>query len=338
MRPCQEFTHGRTKDDTMTGKGLALIAVGGNSLITDNARVSVENQYEAIQKTVRHVADVIEAGRQVVFTHGNGPQVGFIMRRSEIARKVAGMHPVPMASCVADTQGAIGWQIQQALTNELMRRTVSAKNRDKAVTVVTQVLVDPADPAFSDPNKFVGEFFHDADLPTLKKDFPHWVIKQDADRGWRRVVPSPKPQAIVELDAIRSLLNDGFNVVAVGGGGIPVVMDDKGELHGVAAVVDKDLASRLLATELKAELFVISTAVKQVSINFGKPGRQDLGTVTAGEMRGYDAQGHFPAGSMQPKVHAALDFLDKGGREVVITTPDNLKDALMHNGGTHIVP
>ena len=322
----------------MDGKGLVLIAVGGNSLITDSKRISVENQYKAIQKTVRHVADVIESGRQVVVTHGNGPQVGFIMRRSEIARKVAGMHPVPMASCVADTQGAIGWQIQQALVNELAHRKVNAKNRDKAVTVVTQVLVDAADPAFASPDKFIGEFFHDEDLPTLKKDFPHWIIKQDANRGWRRVVPSPQPRAIVELDVIRSLLRDGFNVVAAGGGGIPVIKDGKGELQGVAAVVDKDLASRLLATELAAELFVISTAVKRVCINFGKPDQQDLGTVTAAQMRAYDEQGHFQAGSMQPKVHAALDFLGKGGQEVVITTPENLKHALTDNSGTHIVP
>ena len=321
----------------MNAPGLAVIAVGGNSLITDNKRISVENQYKAIQKTVRHIADVIESGRQVVVTHGNGPQVGFIMRRSEIARKVAGMHPVPMASCVADTQGAIGWQIQQALFNELMRRNVKEKNHGKAISVVTQVLVDKDDPAFANPSKFVGEFFQDEDLPTLKKEFPHWVIKQDSGRGWRRVVPSPKPVEIVELDAIRSLLKDGFNVVAVGGGGIPVIADSVGELHSVAAVVDKDLASRLLATELGAELFVISTAVKKVSVNFGKPDQKDLGRVTASDMRAYDAGGHFPAGSMRPKVLAAIEFLDNGGKEAIITSPENLKKALLSGAGTHIV-
>ncbi|MDR1489281.1 MAG: carbamate kinase [Desulfovibrio sp.] len=322
----------------MKSSGLVVIAVGGNSLITDSKRVSVENQYKAIQKTVRHIADVIESGRQVVVTHGNGPQVGFILRRSEIARKVAGMHPVPMASCVADTQGAIGWQIQQALANELMRRKVTGANRDKAVSVVTQVLVDKDDPAFANPTKFIGEFFQDEDMPTLKKEFPHWVIKQDSGRGWRRVVPSPVPKAIVEFDAICALLNGGFNVVAVGGGGITVITDDDGELHGVAAVVDKDPASRLLATELNADLFVISTAVKTVSVNYGKPDQKDLGLVTAAEMRAYDAEGHFPAGSMRPKVHAALDFLDNGGKEVVITSPENLKKALLTGAGTHIVP
>ncbi|MDR2056660.1 MAG: carbamate kinase [Desulfovibrio sp.] len=322
----------------MKSSGLAVIAIGGNSLITDSRRVSVENQYKAIQKTVRHIADVIESGRQVVVTHGNGPQVGFILRRSEIARKVAGMHPVPLASCVADTQSAIGWQIQQALANELKLRKVKEQNRGKAVTVVTQVLVDSDDPAFAAPSKFIGEFFTDEDLPTLKKDFPHWVIKQDSSRGWRRVVPSPKPQAIIELDAIRSLLANGFNVVAVGGGGIPVIADAKGELRGIAAVVDKDFASRLLAVDLKADLFVISTAVEAVCINFGQPDQKILGRVSAAEMRGHYAEGQFPAGSMGPKVKAALEFLESGGGEVVITCPQNLKNAIGSNGGTHIVP
>jgi carbamate kinase len=317
--------------------GLTVIAVGGNSLISAKA-ITVAHQYKAIQKTVRHVADVIESGHQGVSTHGNGPQVGFIMRRAEIARQAAGMHPVPMPSCVADTQGALGWQIQQAMDNELKRRKVTVKNRDKAVTVVTQVLVDADDPAFADPGKFVGEFYRDADLPTLNKDYPHWVFKQDANRGWRRVVPSPAPKAIVELDSIRALLREGFNVIAVGGGGIPVILDDKGELQGIAAVVDKDLASRLLATELQADLFVISTAVERICLNFGKPDQEALGTISAAQARAYDAQGHFAAGSMQPKVHAALEFLDKGGREVVITTPENLKKALAGKGGTHIVP
>lgn len=322
----------------VSASGLVIIAVGGNSLITDNKRVSVENQYKAIQQTVQHIADVIESGRQVVVTHGNGPQVGFIMRRSEIARKVAGMHPVPMASCVADTQGAIGWQIQQALANELKLRKVKGKNHGNAVTVVTQVLVDSQDPAFDDPSKYIGEFFTEEDLPTLAQEFPHWVIKKDSNRGWRRVVPSPEPREIVEIDAIRALLASGFNVVAVGGGGIPVIADEHGELHGVAAVVDKDFATRLLAAELNADLLVISTGVETVCINFGNPDQKELGRVTAAELRKYYDDGQFPAGSMGPKVQAALEFLDAGGKEVVITCPENLKNALDAGGGTHIVP
>jgi carbamate kinase len=260
------------------------------------------------------------------------------MRRSEIARKVAGMHPVPMASCVADTQGAIGWQIQQALANELKLRNVKGENRGKALTVVTQVLVDKDDPAFAEPTKFIGEFFKEEDLPILKKEFPHWLIKQDSRRGWRRVVPSPEPKKIVELEAIRVLLANGFNVVAVGGGGIPVIADEHGELHGIAAVVDKDFASRLLAVDLKVDLLVISTGVEKVCINFGKPDQKDVDRVTAAELRAYHAQGQFPAGSMGPKVEAALEFLKAGGKEVVITCPENLKNALDSGGGTHIVP
>ena len=321
----------------MSKPSLVVIAVGGNSLISAKEKVSVEDQYRAIQETVRHIADVIESGHQVVVTHGNGPQVGFIMRRSEIARKVAGMHPVPMASCVADTQGAIGWQIQQALANELLRRKVSGCNRDKAVSVVTQVLVDRKDPAFDEPTKFIGEFFDEKDLETLRVEFPHWVFRQDSGRGWRRVVPSPQPEAIVELEAIQSLLHSGFNVVAVGGGGVPVIRDEKGELHGVAAVIDKDFASRLLAAELGADMFVVSTGVEKVCVNFGKPDQKELDRVTAAEIRAYYDEGQFPAGSMGPKVKAALEFLDAGGREVVITCPENLKNALAHNGGTHIV-
>lgn len=338
MRPCPVYGLSIQKDKAMSTPGLVVIAVGGNSLITDSKRISVENQYKAIQETVQHIADVIESGRQVVVTHGNGPQVGFIMRRSELARKVAGMHPVPMASCVADTQGAIGWQIQQALVNELKLRNVKAENHGKALTVVTQVLVDKDDPAFAEPTKFIGEFFQEEDLPALKKEFPHWVIKQDSGRGWRRVVPSPEPKKIVELEAIRVLLANGFNVVAVGGGGIPVIADARGELQGVAAVVDKDFATRLLAVDLKADLLVISTGVEKVCVNFGKPDQKELGRVSAAEIREHYGQGQFPAGSMGPKVKAALEFLEAGGKEVVITRPENLKNALDNGGGTHVVP
>jgi carbamate kinase len=285
---------------------------------------------------VRHIADVIESGHQVVITHGNGPQVGFIMRRSELARKVAGMPTVPLASCVADTQGAIGWQIQQALANELMHRTISGHNRDKVVSVVTQVLVDKNDPAMNDPTKFIGEFFDEKDLVTLREEFPHWVFKQDSGRGWRQVVPSPRPREIVELPAIRSLLDSGFNVVAAGGGGVPVIRDEKGELQGIAAVIDKDFASRLLAVELGAALFVISAGVEKVFVNFGQPGQKALGLVSAAEISDYYDQGQFPAGSMGPKIKAALEFLEAGGRKVVITSPENLKNALTQGGGTHI--
>ena len=314
-------------------KNLAVIAIGGNSLISEKNKKSVEDQYDAICKTVAHIADVIESGRQVVITHGNGPQVGFIMLRSEIARKNSGMHPVPLVSCVADTQGAIGWQIQQALTNELRGR----KNNGKVVSLVTQVRVDAGDPGFKAPDKYVGEFYDEAEVPALKAQNPEWALKQDSNRGWRRVVPSPAPQEIVELDAIRALLAGGFNLVTVGGGGIPVVANQTGDLRGVDAVIDKDLASRLLANELRAGLLVISTGVEKVCIDFGTPNQKALDTVTAAELRAYYDQGQFPAGSMGPKVKAALDFLENGGERVIITSPEYLKAAINNQGGTHIV-
>lgn len=313
-------------------KALTVIAIGGNSLISDKNKKQVEDQYKAICSTVRHIADCIESGHQVVITHGNGPQVGFIMLRSELARKQAGMHPVPLVSCVADTQGAIGWQIQQALGNELRAR----KNPGRVVSLITQVRVDRDDPGFTAPDKYVGEFYEASEVPYLQQQNPEWVLKEDADRGWRRVAPSPVPREIIELDAIHALLDAGFNLVTAGGGGIPVVRNSAGDLEGVDAVIDKDLASCLLANELKADLLVISTGVEKVCIDYGKPGQKALDTVTARELRAYYEQGQFPAGSMGPKVRAALDFLENGGREVVITSPECLKKALNKQGGTRV--
>ncbi|MFQ9491008.1 MAG: carbamate kinase [Bilophila wadsworthia] len=245
---------------------LAVIAIGGNSLIKHRDKQSVEDQYCAVRDD-EHIADVIQQGWQVLITHGNGPQVGFIMLRSEIARAVAGMHIVPLVSCVADTQGAIGYQIQQSLDNVLKRRGLTDKT-GRTVSLVTQVRVDIADPGFSDPDKFVGEFYAEDQLAELHQQHPDWILKPDANRGWRRVVPSPKPCEIIELDAIKNLLDSGFNVVAVGGGGIPVVRMPEG-LFGVDAVIDKDLASSLLATQLGADMLAISTGVESVALNYG---------------------------------------------------------------------
>ncbi len=313
---------------------LAVIAIGGNSLIKHRDKQSVEDQYLALCETMEHIADVIERGWQVLITHGNGPQVGFIMLRSEIARSVAGMHIVPLVSCVADTQGAIGYQIQQSLDNVLRRRGLAEKS-GKTVTVVTQVRVDIADPGFSDPDKFVGEFYNAEQIPELRQQHPDWVLRPDANRGWRRVVPSPAPIEIIELEAIKNLLEAGFNVVAVGGGGIPVVRMPEG-LFGVDAVIDKDLASSLLATQLGAELLAISTGVEHVSLNYGTPMQTPLHSVPVAEMERYLAEGHFPAGSMGPKIRAAVDFIRNGGSEVVITSPEFLNAALAAGAGTHI--
>lgn len=313
---------------------LAVIAIGGNSLIKHRDKQSVEDQYLALCETMEHIADVIEQGWQVLITHGNGPQVGFIMLRSEIARSVAGLHIVPLVSCVADTQGAIGYQIQQALDNVLRRRGLAEK-AGRTVSLVTQVRVDIADPGFTDPDKFVGEFYAEDQIPGLREQHPNWILKPDADRGWRRVVPSPKPCEIIELDAVRSLLGAGFNVVAVGGGGIPVVRMPEG-LFGVDAVIDKDLASSLLANQLGADLLAISTGVRNVALNYGTPMQRPLHGVPVSEMERYLAEGHFPAGSMGPKIRAAVDFIRNGGTEVIITSPEFLNAALTQGVGTHI--
>lgn len=312
---------------------LAVIAIGGNSLIKRREQQSVDDQYAALCETMAHVADMIAMGWRVLITHGNGPQVGFIMLRSEIARAATGLHPVPLVSCVADTQGAIGYQIQQALGNELARRGLPGQT----ITLVTQVLVDANDEAMRKPTKFIGEFYTSDQLDELAEQHPDWMLKADGQRGWRRVVPSPKPLDIIEVDAVRHLLNAGFHVCAAGGGGIPVMRNAQNDLVGVDAVIDKDLASSLLATTLGAELLVISTAVEQVALNYGQENQRLLSVVPAAEMEGYYRQGHFPEGSMGPKIRAALDFIHRGGKEVIITNPEHLEEALTQGKGTRVV-
>ncbi len=310
---------------------LVVIAVGGNSLIKDSSHMSVLDQYRAAGETSTHIADIVRQGYRVVITHGNGPQVGFILLRSELAKDV--LHQVPLDSCVADTQGAIGYQISQTLLNEFTRR-----NMVKPVaTVVTQVVVDRDDPAFKNPSKPIGPFYSEEDARE-HAEAEGWSIREDAGRGWRRVVASPEPRRIVELEAISALLEKDVIVVAVGGGGVPVVETEDGSLLGVPAVIDKDKASCLLATKLGAELFIISTAVDKVALNFGKPDQTFIDTMTVAEAREYMAQGHFAPGSMKPKIQAAIDFLEGGGKRVIITQPHLLEKALAGETGTHIVP
>ena len=312
---------------------LIFVAIGGNSLIKSKELKRVEDQHQAIKETVHHFADLIENGYQLVISHGNGPQVGFIMRRSEVARRVTGLHPVPLINVVADTQGSIGYQIQQSLNNDLARRSV----KGQCVTVVTQVVVDRSDPGFDKPYKPVGEFFDDEQIGAIRQDNPDWTLVQDAGRGWRRVVPSPEPREVVEKEVVVSLLRDGYHVVTVGGGGIPVVKTDSG-LEGIDAVIDKDLASSLLANQLDVGLFIISTEVEEVALNFGKPNQRPINKMTVREAEGYVREGHFAPGSMLPKIEAALRFLRGGGREVIITSPECLEEAVLKGKGTHIVP
>jgi carbamate kinase len=313
-----------------TKKKLAILAVGGNSLILDESHKSVEDQYAAVEETCRHIAGLVKAGYRVVVTHGNGPQVGFILRRSELA--AAELHQVPLDSCGADTQGAIGYQVQRAMYNEMKDWPESPV----VATVVTQVLVDRNDPSFKKPSKPIGSFM-DEKTATEHRQKDHWDIVEDAGRGFRRVVASPKPVRIVELEAIRRLLENDIVVVAVGGGGIPVIEDQKGHLQGAAAVIDKDLATSLLAKELKADLLIISTAIEKVCLNFRKPDQKDIDRMTLAEAKRYLAEGHFAPGSMKPKIEAIIEFLESGGTQALITDPQHLVAALEGKSGTWIV-
>ncbi len=316
-------------------KKLAVVAIGGNSLIKDEKHKTVEDQYQAAKETTFHIADMIEAGWDVAIGHGNGPQVGFILRRSEIAAKVEGMHEVPLDVCGADSQGAIGYALQQTLQNELYRRGI----KKNVATVVTQVLVDKNDKAFQHPTKPIGSFMEEADAKRREKEMD-WNVVEDAGRGWRRVVASPLPKEVVELESVKTLLDSGVVVITVGGGGIPVIDKGEGEYVGTAAVIDKDYASSLLAREINADLFVISTAVEKVALNFGKPEQKWLDEMTLAEARQYLAEGtHFAKGSMAPKIQAIIWFLDANPNgKALITNPDNIGRALKGETGTWIVP
>lgn len=317
----------------MTKQKLAVIAIGGNSLIKDKRHQTVEDQYRAAKETCIHIADMIAQGWNVAIGHGNGPQVGFILRRSEIAAKVAGMHELPLDVCGADSQGAIGYALQQNLANEFRRRGMPKQ----AATVVTQVRVDRDDPAFQNPSKPIGGFMEEAEAQERAAQ-EGWTVVEDAGRGWRRVVPSPLPREIVELDAVKRLLEAGIITITVGGGGIPVVRNDAGDLEGVAAVIDKDYASSLLARSIHADLFLISTAVEKVYLNFNTPDQQAVDTMTVSEAKQYMAEGHFAKGSMLPKIQAIIWFLEAGGREALITNPENIARALAGETGTRILP
>jgi carbamate kinase len=315
-------------------KKVAVVAIGGNSLIKDEKHKSVEDQYQAAKETTFHIADMIEAGWDVAIGHGNGPQVGFILRRSEIAAKVEGMHEIPLDVCGADSQGAIGYALQQTLQNELFHRKIK-----KAVaTVVTQVLVDKNDPAFKNPTKPIGSFMDEAEAKRRQKELG-WSVVEDSGRGWRRVVASPLPKEVVELESVETLIKSGTVVVTVGGGGIPVIDTGDGEYAGTAAVIDKDFASSLLARLIKADLLLISTAVEKVALNFGKPDQKWIDRMSLAEAKKYLAEGtHFAKGSMAPKIQAIIWFLEAGGKQALITNPENIGRALKGETGTWIMP
>lgn len=315
-------------------KRVAVIAIGGNSLIKDKQHQTVEDQYQAAKETAAHIARMIKEGWDVAISHGNGPQVGFILRRSEIAAQVEGLHEIPLDVCGADSQGAIGYALQQNLYN-YFREMAIAKD---VATVITQVEVSPDDPAFKSPGKPIGGFMSEEEARRRREE-DGWDVVEDAGRGWRRVVASPQPVRIVEEGSIKSLIANGVVTITVGGGGIPVVADECGFLRGVPAVIDKDLASALLGQTIGADLLIISTAVEKVALNFGQPAQQWLDHMSLAQAKLYLREGlHFAKGSMAPKVQAVVNFLEGGGKRAIITNPENIRRALKGETGTHVTP
>ena len=309
---------------------LAVLAIGGNSLIKDKDHIALHWQYQAVRETSKYIAELIAEGMGIVITHGNGPQVGFIYRRGELARHELPL--IPLDICGADTQGAIGYMIQKALLNEFRERGITKK----VTTVVTQAVVDRDDPSFKHPSKPIGTFMTEKEALANQKEFG-WQVAEDAGRGFRRVVPSPIPRELIELDVVRILVEKGYIVVAVGGGGIPVIRNEQGEIEGVEAVIDKDFASSLLARQLGAESFIISTSIDAAYLNFGKENQKPITQATLAEIKRYLTEGHFKAGSMKPKIEAIVEFLEAGGKKAVITSPQNLLQAFRGKCGTTIV-
>lgn len=307
----------------------AVVAIGGNAITKSDQKGTIPEQFANTLETSEHLADMLEFGYDIILTHGNGPQVGNVLLRAELAEHI--LYPLPLDTCDSDTQGGMGYMIQQVLGNVLRHRKISKE----IVTVITQVVVDPNDPAFENPTKPIGPFYTKEKAEKYKAE-KGWRVIEDAGRGYRRVVPSPKPLEIVEEAVIKRLIDAGVVVIAVGGGGIPVVRLPDGSLKGVEAVIDKDFASSLLASKLGIDLFLISTDVEKVALNYNKPNQADLDRLTVPEAKKYLAQGHFPPGSMGPKIEAALQFLEKGGKEVIITSPECIGKALRGETGTRI--
>ncbi len=308
---------------------LTVLACGGNSLVDPSLPPTVQNQFAITALAMVPVAELIERGEHLAITHGNGPQVGFMVLRSELASKE--LHQVPLDSLVADTQGSIGYMIQRALREELRRKGVETE----VATVVTEVEVDHNDKAFEEPTKPIGLFYTKEQAEEIQAE-RGWNMVDDAHRGWRRVVPSPAPVSIVQLDTIRRLVGDGVSVVCCGGGGIPVERDDEGHIYGLEAVIDKDRASALMAVELGAKRLVITTAIDAVYVDFMKPTQKALRKTTLEEIRRLGREGQFAPGSMRPKMEAAIYFLRRGGQEVIVCKPEDLVAAFDGDAGTHI--
>jgi carbamate kinase len=312
------------------GESLIVIALGGNALLKRRQKGTFEEQYQNVKKTVSNIADLVVSGHKVVLTHGNGPQVGATLLRHEAAKTIA--PPFPLDACGAETQGFIGYMIQQALRNELKSRGI-----DKyVVTIITRVIVDKHDSAFENPTKPIGPFYSREEAATILERRPELVVKEDAGRGFRRVVPSPDPKIIAERFAIRALVDSGFVVVACGGGGIPII-EEGNQATGVEAVIDKDLAAQRLATLIGAHILVILTDVPGAYINYGTPQQEMITEITSGKLKNYLRDGQFKEGSMAPKVEAAIRFVESGGERAVIAELGSLPEALEGKTGTHVV-
>lgn len=321
----------RVKSGPIDGTKIMVIALGGNSIIPAGRHGTIGEQIRLTEATMFHVAHLIKAGHLIAVTHGNGPVVGNIFIRGEMARDV--IPPMPLDVCGADSEGGIGYMMQQALQNQLRSMGI-----DKDVyTIITQVIVDPDDPAFKEPTKPIGPFYTQGEAEKIAGE-KGWTVIEDSGRGYRRVVPSPKPVAIVERRAIERAIDTGAIVIAVGGGGVPVVQREDGSLRGVEAVIDKDHASSVLARQLKAQILIMLTEVEKVALNFGTPGQQDLDKLTVSQARRHLNEGQFPPGSMGPKIEAAIEFLEAGGEQVIITKPELLSEALKGRRCTAIVP
>ena len=309
----------------------AIVALGGNAITVERVEDTIANQFANTRRSLQTIVELARQGYDLCITHGNGPQVGNALLRVELAHGTA--PELPLGICVADTEGGMGYMIEQSLQNRLDKEGVARQ----VCTIITQMVVDVDDPSVKNPTKFIGQFYTEDEAKRLASE-RHWMVKADANRGWRRVVPSPIPLTCLEKDVIRKLLDHHYIVIAAGGGGIPVYIDPKLGYEGVDAVIDKDRASAVLGREVGAELFLILTSIDQAAINFGKPNQKALGEVTVSEIQRYYDEGHFPPGSMGPKVEAAIDFVNHGGRLVIITSLEKASEALAGNAGTRIYP
>jgi carbamate kinase len=311
-------------------KGLAVIAFGGNSILKEDERGTQEEQIRHCDEAADLMAQIVQRGYDLLIVHGNGPQVGNVLiQMEEASNKVP---PFSLDVCVSISEGSMGYMLERSLRNQFRKRSL----KKEVATLITQVMVDPRDPAFENPSKPIGPFFTAFRAQALKKE-KKWPMVEDSGRGYRRVVASPYPQRIINLEVVKSLVKDGTCVIAAGGGGIPAYYDGYDNIKGVEAVIDKDYTSSMLASELQADLFVILTNVEYVAINFGKKNQKNLTRMRLKEIKRYFEKGQFPPGSMGPKIKAATDFIENGGKEVIITTAKELIKAIKGQSGTHIV-